>query len=84
MAEYDGAKHKEISEAVFEYMTMKDAQPLVVFFCKVLCELHTATKTYLVEEAGKIVEDLLKNGDISSQLTTSQIEMLQSGGISLK
>lgn len=84
VAEYDGARHKEISEAVFEHMTMKDAQPLVVFFCKVLCELHTHTKTYLVEEAGKIVEDLLKNGDILSQLTTSQIEMLQSGATSLK
>lgn len=82
--EYDGARHKEISEAVYEHMTMKDAQPLVVFFCRISCELHTATKTYLVEEVGRIVQDLLRNGDISSQLTTSQIEMLQSGTTFLK
>ena len=50
VANYDGKRHKEISESVYENMTMKDAQPFLVFFCKVLQELSTHIGTYLLAE----------------------------------
>jgi hypothetical protein len=84
VAAYDGKAHKEISDLVFEKMTMKDAQPLLVFFCKVLRELSIHIRTYLEAEVEAIVKDLNPNGDISLQSITSQIEMLQSGNTSLK
>jgi len=83
VANYDGKRHKEISESVYENMTMKDAQPFLVFFCKVLQELSTHIGTYLLEEVETIVKDLQKSGAISSQSTTYQTEMLPSGTTSL-
>jgi hypothetical protein len=80
---YDGKNHKEISDEVFEKMTMKDAQPLLVFFCKVLHELSTHIGTYLMEEAEAIVKDLQRSGAILSPLTTFQTEMQPSGSTSL-
>ena len=84
VAAYDGKAHKEISDLVFEKMTMKDAQPLLVFFCKVLRELSIHIRTSLEAEVEAIVKDLNPNGDISLQSITLQIEMLQSGNTSLK
>lgn len=84
VAAYDGKAHKEISDLVFEKMKMKDAQPLLVFFCKVLQELSIHIKTYLAAEVEAIINDLNQNGDISLQSITSQIETLRSGSISLK
>jgi hypothetical protein len=83
VANYDGKRHKEISESVYENMTMKDAQPFLVFFCKVLQELSTHIGTYLLSEVETIVKDLQRNGAISSQSTTYQTEMLPSGTTSL-
>lgn len=83
VGKYDGLKHREISEIVLENMTMKDAQPLLVFFCKVLSELSIHIKTYLQEEVEKIVKDLQKSGGILSQSTTYQTEILPSGTTSL-
>jgi hypothetical protein len=83
VANYDGKRHKEISESVFENMTMKDAQPFLVFFCKILQELSTHIGTYLLEEVETIVKDLQRSGAISSQSTTFQTEMLPSGTTSL-
>jgi hypothetical protein len=83
-AAYDGKAHKEISDLVFEKMTMKDAQPLLVFFCKVLQESYSHIRTSLEAEVEAIVKDLNPNGDISLQSITSQIEMLRNGNTSLK
>jgi hypothetical protein len=83
VANYDGKRHKEISESVFENMNMKDAQPFLVFFCKVLQELSTHIGTYLLAEVETIVKDLQRSGAISSQSTTYQTEMLPSGTTSL-
>ncbi len=80
---YDGKLHKEISDEVFEKMTMKDAQPLLVFFCKVLHGLSIHIGTYLEQEVEMIVKDLQKSGVTLSQLTTYQIETQQNGNISL-
>jgi len=83
VANYDGKRHKEISESVYENMTMKDAQPFLVFFCKVLQELSTHIGTYLLAEVETIVRDLQRSGAISSQSTIFQTEMLPSGTTSL-
>ena len=80
---YDGKSHKEISDEVFENMTMKNAQPLLVFFCKVLHELSTHIGTYLMEEAEAIVKDLQRSGAILSPSTIYQTEMQRSGSTSL-
>jgi hypothetical protein len=80
---YDGKRHKEISEEVFENMTMKEAQPLLVFFCKVLQELSIHIGTYLEEEVREIVKDLQKSGAISLPSTIYQTEMQPSGTTSL-
>jgi hypothetical protein len=80
---YDGKMHQEISDEVFENMTMKDAQPLLVFFCKVLQGLSIHIRTYLMEEAEAIVKDLQRSGAISLPLTTYQTEMQPSGSTSL-
>ena len=80
---YDGKLHKEISDEVFEKMKMKDAQPLLVFFCKVLQELSIHIGTYLTEEVEGIVKDLQRSGGILSPSTIYQTEMLPSGNTSL-
>lgn len=84
VAAYDGKAHKDISDLVYTHMTMKEAQPLLVFFCKVLHELCTHIEIYLRVEVEAILTNSQTNGDILSRLTTSQIEMLQSGNIFLK
>ena len=81
---YDGGNHKEISDLVYEHMTMKDAKALLVFFCKVLQELSTHIGTYLQEEAERIIGVLQQSGGILSQSTILQTETLLSGSISLK
>jgi hypothetical protein len=82
--DYDGTNHKEVSELVFQQMEMKDAQALLVFFCKVLNKLSIRTETYLLEVAENLIKDLQQNGGILSQSTTYQTEMQQNGNISLK
>jgi hypothetical protein len=82
--DYDGTNHKEISELVFQEMEMKDAQALLVFFCKVLNRLSTHTETYLLEVAENLIKDLQANGGILSQSTIYPIEMQQNGNTSLK
>ena len=82
--DYDGTNHKEISELVFQEMEMKDAQALLVFFCKVLNKLSTHTETYLLEVAENLIKDLQANGGILSQSTIYPIEMQPNGNTSLK
>ena len=82
--DYDGTNHKEVSELVFQEMQMKDAQALLVFFCKVLNKLSIRTETYLLEVAENLIKDLQANGGILSQSTIYPIEMQQNGNISLK
>jgi hypothetical protein len=82
--DYDGTNHKEVSELVFQEMEMKDAQALLVFFCKVLNKLSTHTETYLLEVAENLIKDLQQNGVILSQSTIYQTEMQQNGNTSLK
>jgi hypothetical protein len=65
-------------------MEMKDAQALLVFFCKVLNKLSIRTETYLLEVAENLIKDLQQNGGILSQSTIYQTEMQQNGNTSLK
>jgi hypothetical protein len=82
--DYEGSNHKEISELVFQEMQMKDAQALLVFFCKVLQELFIRTETYLLEAAENLIKDLQASGGILLQSTIYQTEMQPNGVTSLK
>jgi hypothetical protein len=82
--DYDGTNHKEISELVFQEMKMKDAQALLVFFCKVLNRLSIRTETYLLEVAENLIKDLQASGGILSQSTIYPTEMQPNGNTSLK
>ena len=53
---YDGAKHKEISELFYNHMTIEQAYPIMLFFCKFYEELANNILTYLSEEAKAVLE----------------------------
>lgn len=53
---YDGAKHKEISELFYNHMTIKQAYPIMLFFCRFYEELANNILTYLSEEAKAVLE----------------------------
>jgi hypothetical protein len=53
---YDGAKHKKISELFYNHMTIEQAYPIMLFFCKFYEELANNILTYLSEEAKSVIE----------------------------
>jgi hypothetical protein len=59
---YDGGRHKEVSEDLLQ-MKIKDAYPIMVFFCRYLKESSEAIPTYLKEVNQELKTHLLKNGD---------------------
>lgn len=48
---YDGGQHKEIADLFYNHMTIEQAYPIMLFFCKFYEELETNIATYLLEEA---------------------------------
>lgn len=54
---YDGAKHKEIADLFYNHMTIEQAYPIMLFFCKYLEELETNIATYLLEEANNLTKE---------------------------
>jgi hypothetical protein len=54
---YDGAKHKEIADLLYNHMTIQQAYPIMLFFCKYFEELEAATLTYLVQEGEKTLKE---------------------------
>lgn len=53
---YDGAKHKEISELFYNHMTIEQAYPIMLFFCRFYEELASNILTYLSEEAKAVLQ----------------------------
>jgi hypothetical protein len=55
---YSGETHKERAEAILNTMTIKQAYPIMVFFCEYYKMLTDNTLTYIQEEAEKIVQEV--------------------------
>jgi hypothetical protein len=53
---YDGAKHKDIADLLYNHMTIAQAYPIMLFFCRYYEELDKAILTYLAEEAKKTLK----------------------------
>ena len=55
---YDGAKHKDIADLLYNHMTIAQAYPIMLFFCKFFEELDSNILTYLVEEGKKALKEV--------------------------
>jgi len=55
---YDGAKHKDIAELLYNHMTIAQAYPIMLFFCRYYEELDSNILTYLVEEGKKALKEV--------------------------
>jgi len=55
---YDGAKHKDIADLLYNHMTIAQAYPIMLFFCKFFAELDSNILTYLVEEGKKALKEV--------------------------
>ena len=55
---YDGAKHKDIADLLYNHMTIAQAYPIMLFFCKYFAELDKAILTFLVEEGKKALKEV--------------------------
>jgi hypothetical protein len=55
---YDGAKHKDIADLLYNHMTIAQAYPIMLFFCKYYEELDKAILTFLVEEGKKALKEV--------------------------
>ena len=55
---YNGSNHKEISDLIYNHMTIAQAYPIMLFFCKFYEELDKATLTYLVEAGKKTLTEV--------------------------
>ena len=55
---YDGAKHKDIADLLYNHMTIAQAYPIMLFFCRYYEELDSNILTYLVEEGKKTLKEV--------------------------
>ena len=55
---YDGTKHKDIADLLYNHMTIAQAYPIMLFFCRYYEELDKAILTYLVEEGKKTLKEV--------------------------
>ncbi len=66
-SKYDGAKHKNHAKLFHDKMKIKDAYPIMLFFCTYLAELESNMQTYLIKEVEslkkKVQTNLKKDGD---------------------
>ena len=53
---YDGTKHKERAELFYNEMKIKDAYPIMLFFCNYLEALSHNTQIFLTEEVMRLKE----------------------------
>jgi hypothetical protein len=71
---YDGSNHKEVADLILNNMKIKQAYPILLFFCKYFKELYATTQTYLelqilktMKEANKEVDKLLVSDMVGLQ-----------------
>lgn len=57
---YNGDKHEEISEYILDHMTIYQAYPITLFFCKILDNSSEAIQTYSLNKL-KALKDRLTN-----------------------
>jgi hypothetical protein len=55
---YDGAKHKDIADLLYNHMTIAQAYPIMLFFCRYYEELDSNILTFLVEEGKKALKEV--------------------------
>ena len=55
---YDGAKHKDIADLLYNHMTIAQAYPIMLFFCRYFAELDSNILTFLVEEGKKALKEV--------------------------
>ena len=55
---YDGTNHKERADLFFNELKIKDAYPVMVFFCKYYSQLTKNIQSFLVEQAEELVDKL--------------------------
>jgi hypothetical protein len=55
---YDGAKHKDIADLLYNHMTIAQAYPIMLFFCRYFAELDSNILTYLVEEGKRALKEV--------------------------
>jgi hypothetical protein len=58
---YNGATHKERADLFYNEMKIKQAYPIMVFFCKYLKELVDSTQDYLIAEAERVKQMVEKH-----------------------
>lgn len=70
---YNGDEHEEISELLLNKMKVKDAYPIMLFFCTLSSKLSDNILTYFLSQKDTMLNKLklfTQNGDGSPQLTT--------------
>jgi hypothetical protein len=55
---YNGAKHKDIADLLYNHMTIAQAYPIMLFFCKYFAELDSNILTFLVQEGKKALKEV--------------------------
>ena len=55
---YNGTNHEAIANHLYTHMTINQAYPIMVFFCKFSEALSSAILTYTVEEAQKLKQQI--------------------------
>ena len=55
---YDGAKHKDIAELFYNHMTIEQAYPIMLFFCRYYEALAESIETYLSKEVEELKQHL--------------------------
>ena len=69
-SKYDGSEHDEISELLLNQMKVKDAYPIMLFFCTLSGKLSDNILTYFLstkEETLNRLRTFIQNGDGSQQ-----------------
>lgn len=73
---YNPDNHKEIADLFYNHMSITQAYPIMLFFCKYFKELHNNILTYLEEEAENSLKSMKTNPRV--------MELLKASGVGLQ